>query len=60
MKLSSAEKVLLYSSKLQLSVEEIELLNNSLTQIDNWEVLAELLVKRDIAPLLYAKRASQS
>jgi len=58
MKLSSVEKVLLYSSKLQLSVEEIELLNNSLTQIDNWEELAELLVKRGIAPLLYAKRAS--
>jgi|GEM_PF-6947511 len=44
MKLSSAEKVLLYSSKLHLSIEEIELLNNSLTQIDNWEELAELLV----------------
>ena len=58
MNLSSAEKVLLYSSKFQLSAEEIELLNNSLTQIDNWEELAELLVKRGIAPLLYAKRAS--
>ena len=56
MNLSTSEKILLYSSKIHLKANELELINESLGKVADWEQLALLLVKRGIAPMLYAKR----
>ena len=56
MQLSTSEKILIYSSKINLSANELELINESLGKVADWEQLALLLVKRGIAPMLYAKR----
>ncbi len=56
MNLSTSEKILIYSSKINLSTNELELINESLEKVADWEQMAQLLVKRGIAPMLYAKR----
>ena len=66
MQLSTSEKILIYSSKIHLSANELEQLNESLTSASSVTIhsassasyirLAQLLVKRGIAPMLYAKR----
>ena len=55
MQLSTSEKILIYSSKIHLSANELELINESLGRVDNWEQMTMLLVKRGIAPMLYVK-----
>lgn len=56
MNLYTSEKILVYSSKIHLSANELEQLNESLGRVADWEQMAQLLVKRGIAPMLYAKR----
>jgi hypothetical protein len=56
MNLSTSEKILIYSSKILMSANELEQLNENLRQIADWELMAQLLVKRGVAPMLYAKR----
>lgn len=56
MQLSTSEKILLYSSKINMTAKELELINEGLGKVADWEQLALLLVKRGIAPMLYAKR----
>jgi hypothetical protein len=55
MQLQSEEWLILFSIKINPSIQELEKINSLILQIQDWDYLINIIIDRGIGPLLYVK-----